>query len=152
VPFYFINLLPTSLLYISILLSNAQVPAYMNSFGPGSCSLGPRAEKSFKFHSREGAGRKEMGEAIQVVISRAFFLIFPCNHIINIYKKFFFRRSKRERNFPFFFLLHKRAKPILPPYTLSQPTYPPISPPTHPSPIHPILRPPTHFRASGSVE
>jgi hypothetical protein len=35
-----------------------------------------------------------------VVISRAFFLFFPCNHIINIKKIiFFFRRSKRQRNF-----------------------------------------------------
>jgi hypothetical protein len=35
----------------------------------------------------------------QVVSSRAFFLFSPCNHIINIKKKFFFRRSKRQRNF-----------------------------------------------------
>jgi hypothetical protein len=35
-----------------------------------------------------------------VVNSRAFFLFFPCNHIINIKKIiFFFRRSKRQRNF-----------------------------------------------------
>jgi hypothetical protein len=32
--------------------------------------------------------------------SKAFFLFFPCNHIINIKKKnFFFRRSKRQRSF-----------------------------------------------------
>ena len=133
----------------------------MNSFGPESwprldpkpgltpCSLGPRAEK---FHSRQGAGRKEMGEAIQV-INKAFFLIFPCNHIINIKKKIsFFRRSKREHNFSLFFLLNMRPKTILPPYTLSPPTlsahpsahpsltHPPIP---HPSLTHPIRPSPT---------
>jgi mannose-1-phosphate guanylyltransferase len=37
------------------------------------------------------------------VISGALFLFFPCNHIINIKKKFFSRRSKRQRNFCIFF-------------------------------------------------
>jgi hypothetical protein len=41
----------------------------------------------------------ELSNNKQVVISRAFFLFFPCNHIINIKKKFFFRRSKIQRNF-----------------------------------------------------
>jgi hypothetical protein len=44
---------------------------------------------------------------LTVVISRAFFLFSRCNHIINIKKMFFFfRRSKRQRNFSLFFLLH----------------------------------------------
>ena len=34
-----------------------------------------------------------------VVISRAFFSFSPCNHITNVKKKIFFRRSKRQRNF-----------------------------------------------------
>jgi len=38
---------------------------------------------------------------------------------ITVDKQSFFRRSKRERNFPPFFLLHKRAKPILPPLKTS---------------------------------
>jgi hypothetical protein len=39
-----------------------------------------------------------------VVISRAFFLFFPCNHSVNInIIIFFFRRSKRQRNFSLFY-------------------------------------------------
>ncbi len=34
-----------------------------------------------------------------------------------------------EANFSFFILLHKRAKPIQPPYIILPPTYPPIPPP-----------------------
>jgi hypothetical protein len=51
-----------------------------------------------------------------VVISRAFFLFFPCNHIINIKKNSFSGEAKDSVNFSFFILLHKRAKPIHPPY------------------------------------
>ena len=48
----------------------------------------------------------------QVVISRAFFLFFPCNHIINIKKKNSFSgEAKDSVIFSFFILLHKRAKP-----------------------------------------
>ena len=36
------------------------------------------------------------------VVDGAFMNFFPCNHIINI-KKFFFRQSKRQRNFSLFF-------------------------------------------------
>jgi hypothetical protein len=66
----------------------------------------------------------------EVVISRAFFLFFPCNHIINIKKKSFSGEAKDSAIFPFFILLHKRAKPIHPPYFLPPPTYPPIPPPS----------------------
>ena len=39
-----------------------------------------------------------------VVICRAFLKFFPCNHIIKIKNKnFFFRRSKRQRNFSLLF-------------------------------------------------
>jgi hypothetical protein len=38
-----------------------------------------------------------------VVISRAFFLFSPCNHIINIYKKSFSGEVKDSVIFPFFF-------------------------------------------------
>jgi hypothetical protein len=137
-------LCPLSTPYVPI----CQMPRCLRTWTPlgRACSLGPRAEKFQKFqkfHSWDGAGRKEMGEAIQVVISRAFFLIFPCNHIINIYKKIFWPRSKRERNFPFFFTLHKRATPILPPYTLSPPTLSAHSS-AHPSLTHPPIPPPTY--------
>jgi hypothetical protein len=49
---------------------------------------------------------------VEVVITRAFFLFSPCNHIINIYKKIFFRRSKRQRNFCLLFF----ASPCTPPF------------------------------------
>ena len=95
-----------------------------------------------------------------VVICRAFFYFFASKSH-HKYKKifFFFRRSKRQRNFSSFFLLHKIAKPILPPCL---PSYPPartqnlILPPCkdkiYPKPlstfstppIHPFLRPPIH--------
>jgi hypothetical protein len=52
----------------------------------------------------------------RVVISRAFFLFFPCNHIINIKKKSFPGEAKNSVIFSFLILLHKRAKPIHPPY------------------------------------
>ena len=59
-------------------------------------------------------------------IVKSVFLFFPpCNHSINTKKNLFvfLRRSKRQRNF--FFLPHKRAKPV--------PTPPPTpNPPTHP--------------------
>jgi len=59
---------------------------------------------------------------VWVVVSGPFTKFFPCNHIINIeIVIFFFRRSKRQRNFSLFFLLHKRAKPILSPYLLPHP-------------------------------
>jgi len=105
---------------------------------------------------------------MSVVNSGALFFLLH-NHIINI-QKFFFRRSKRECNFSLFFLLHKRAKPILPPclpshppartqnlYSplalTSPPTYPPIphSPRTHPPippPTHPPILPPIHTSLS----
>ena len=49
-----------------------------------------------------------------------------------------------EANFSFSILLHKRAKPIHPPYLLPPPTYSPIphTPATHPSlwtPTHPPI-------------
>jgi hypothetical protein len=47
------------------------------------------------------------------VISRAFFVFFPCNHIINK-KKTISGEAKDSVIFPFYFLLHKRAKPIHP--------------------------------------
>jgi hypothetical protein len=44
------------------------------------------------------------------VISRAFFLFFPCNHIINIKKISFSGEAKDSVFFSFFILLHKGAK------------------------------------------
>jgi hypothetical protein len=35
----------------------------------------------------------------RVVFTGPFIKNFPCNHTINIKQKFFFRRSKRQRNF-----------------------------------------------------
>jgi len=49
---------------------------------------------------------------LREVISRAFFLFFPCNHIINIKKKSFSGEVKDSVTFPFSFLLHKLHKPI----------------------------------------
>ena len=61
-----------------------------------------------------------------VVISRAFFLFFPCNHIINIKKNSFSGEVIDSVTFPFCFLLHKLHKPMSPPCPLSPPTPPPI--------------------------
>jgi hypothetical protein len=75
------------------------------------------------------------------VISRAFFLFFPCNHFINVYKKIFFRRSKRERICSLFVFTSQQdstdtpslsslspnranSKPILPPCLPSRPPAP----------------------------
>ena len=41
----------------------------------------------------------------------------------NVKKKFFFRRSKRQRNFCLFFLLHKRVKPAPPPLSIPPPIH-----------------------------
>jgi hypothetical protein len=79
----------------------------------------------------------------QVVISRAFFFILLHNHIINIKKYFSFSGDVNyEANFSFFILLHKRAKPIAPPYVhfsypnlLSTFANPPIRPYLHPPPL-----------------
>jgi hypothetical protein len=62
-----------------------------------------------------------------VVVTGPFIKKFPCNHIINIKKKFSFSgEAKDSVIFSFFILLHKRAKPAPPPYLLPPPTYPPI--------------------------
>jgi hypothetical protein len=46
----------------------------------------------------------------QVVISRAFFLFFPCNHSVNINIIIFFcRRSKRQRNFSLFYFASQES-------------------------------------------
>jgi hypothetical protein len=122
-----------------------------------------------KFSLPEAAASDGEGDRLRlVVISRAFFLISPCNHIINK-KKSFSGEVKDSVNFPPFFLLHKLHNPILPPYLPSrlparrvsgsiesltlQNIYsplpspstdpPPIPPPTHPPIPH---SPPTHPR------
>jgi hypothetical protein len=52
--------------------------------------------------------RRPPGRA--VVISRAFFLFFPCNHSVNInIIIFFFRRSKRQRNFSLFYFASQES-------------------------------------------
>jgi hypothetical protein len=59
-------------------------------------------DRTNKRHHHQGQrllGHALLRPVLGVVISRAFFLFFPCNHIINIKKKFFFRRSKRQRIF-----------------------------------------------------
>ena len=53
---------------------------------------------------------------VEVVVTGPFIKKFPCNHIINIKRKIFFREAKDSVNFSFFILLHKSAKPIHPPY------------------------------------
>jgi hypothetical protein len=82
-----------------------------------------------------------------VVTSRAFFLFFPCNHIKNIIKNSFSGEVKGSVIFPFHFLLHKRAKPIHPPYIhpsahLSTLISHAAHPPAH-LPIPPATHPPT---------
>jgi hypothetical protein len=63
-----------------------------------------------------------------VVISRAFFLFFPCNHIINIKKKSFSGEAKDSVIFSFFILLHKSVNlytpliSIFPPIHTSTPS------------------------------
>ena len=70
---------------------------------------------------------------LAVVISRAFIFLLLHNHIINKTKKIFLRRCKLRSKFSLFFLLHKRAKPLLPPYLLPhsprelKPYTPPLS-------------------------
>jgi hypothetical protein len=59
---------------------------------------------------------ESLGWPTPVVISRAFFLFFPCNHIINIKKKSFSGEAKDSVIFSFYIFLHKRAKPIHPRY------------------------------------
>jgi hypothetical protein len=77
-----------------------------------------RNHDDLNVHSSSASGAR------LVVISRAFFLFFPCNHIIDIYiKKSFSGEVKDSVIFPFYFLLHKRAKPAPPPYLLSLPTH-----------------------------
>jgi hypothetical protein len=56
---------------------------------------------------------------VQVVIYRAFFYFLLHNHFINIKKNLFSGEVKDSVIFLFFFLLHKRAKPILPPLKTS---------------------------------
>jgi hypothetical protein len=60
------------------------------------------------------------------------FIIFLLHH--HFITDFFLNKNSGEAKhsviFPFFILLHKRAKPIHPPYLLPPPTYPPI-PSTH---------------------
>jgi len=74
-----------------------------------------------------------------VVISRAFFSFSPCNHIINIYKIFFFfRRSKRQCNFSLNFT--REAFPHSPLVLSLRPPIRPFlthHPPTHPFRTHP---------------
>jgi hypothetical protein len=71
------------------------------------------------------------------VVTGPFIKKFPCNQIINIKKKSFSGEAKDSVIFSFFILLHKRAKPIHPPYIYpsahlsthtSHPTHPPIPP------------------------
>jgi hypothetical protein len=74
----------------------------------------------------------------RVVNSGAFFYFLLHNHIINIKKKSFSGEVKENVNFPFFLLLHKRAKSILP----TCPLPPSLRPPIHPECMHvfPVCR------------
>jgi hypothetical protein len=63
-------------------------------------------------HTHTHSTKKSHTQTPLVVNSRAFFLFFPCNHIINIKKKYFFGEAKDSVILSFFILLHKRAKPI----------------------------------------
>jgi len=68
---------------------------------------------------------------LEVVMVRPFSLFLLHNHFIT---DFFFKKNPAKHNtkykdsaiFAFYFLLHKRAKPILPPYPLPPPIPPPI--------------------------
>jgi hypothetical protein len=74
-------------------------------------------------HASEGAA--------QVVVTGPFIKNLLHNHFIT---EFFFKKksgeANDEANFSFIILLHKRAKPALPPYLLPLPTYPPIPQPS----------------------
>jgi hypothetical protein len=92
--------------------------------------------------------RRTRRMSTKVVVSRAFFLFFPCNHIINIKKKSFPGEVKDSVIFPLYFLLHKTAKPIHPP-DVHPSIHPSAHLSTHPSAhlsIHPYVtrRPPIH--------
>ncbi len=63
-----------------------------------------------------GGGGVERGGHVLLLISGPFFKILLHNHFIT---DFFFKKTGEAKDsaiFPFFILLHKRAKPILPPY------------------------------------
>ena len=68
-----------------------------------------RAIKGVRFSEvmRQGTYLNVRNGRRLVVIGRAFFLFFPCNHIINIKKKSFSGEAKDSVIFPFYFLLHK---------------------------------------------
>jgi hypothetical protein len=54
--------------------------------------------------------RSEKPEVPEVVISGPFMKIFPCNHSVNInIIIFFFRRSKRQRNFSLFYFASQES-------------------------------------------
>ena len=75
------------------------------------------------------------------MISGAFINFLLHNHFIT--EKILKKKSGEAKDsviFSFLFLLHKRAKPIHPPYLLSLPTYPPIPPPTYPPIPPPTLK------------
>jgi hypothetical protein len=62
------------------------------------------------FHINSGTRSHERSYCMLVVISRAFFLFFPCNHSVNInIIIFFFRRSKRQRNFSLFYFASQES-------------------------------------------
>jgi hypothetical protein len=85
----------------------------------------------------------------EVVVSEPFILFLVHNHFIT--EKFLKKKSgdvNYEANFPFFFLLHKRAKPAPPPYLPSHPPartqalYSPFTfPLTHPRELKPYTPP-----------
>jgi sugar lactone lactonase YvrE len=72
------------------------------SFGSSSSTAGAGAETT--------TVQATTMSSSTVVISRAFFLFFPCNHSVNInIIIFFFRRSKRQRNFSLFYFASQES-------------------------------------------
>ncbi len=84
----------------------------------------------------------EGSDSVKLVVGiEAFIKKFPCI-TSSINKKYFSfsGEAKDSAIFAFYFLLHKRANPLLPPYPLPPPIHPPI--PHTPTTLNPFLRPP----------
>jgi hypothetical protein len=88
---------PRASAHVAFLLKLRAGHARSQVLACSGCTL-PPVNMREKEHAR---ARARVLSGASVVISRAFFLFFPCSHIIHIKNIFFFfRRSKRQRNFP----------------------------------------------------
>jgi hypothetical protein len=139
--------------------SSAERLRWVTLFVPGARSL-----TGFRGQARGaggGCGRVGLSTVRAVVISGPFFKNLLHNHFIT---DFLLKNKSGEAEdsiiFPFCFLLHKRANPILPPYLLphlrarTQTLYSPLTFSLRP-PIHPYILPPpmaSRFEQKNSLQ